>query len=52
MKMTIIHSFTPIVLATSGGMAKQATIFYKRLATLLAIKRGDSYSQTVNWLRC
>jgi hypothetical protein len=45
-------SFTPIVLATTGGMAKQATIFYKRLATLLAYKREASYSQTVNWLRC
>ncbi len=45
-------SFSPIVLSTSGGMAKQATLFYKRLATLLATKRDISYNRTVNLIRC
>ena len=46
-------TFTPIVMSATGGMGKQATIFYKRLASLLAIKRDEqSYSQMLNWLRC
>ena len=45
-------SFTPLVLSATGGMAKQATIFYKRLASLLASKREFRYSQMMNWLRC
>ena len=45
-------SFTPLILSATGGMAKQATIFYKRLASLLASKREFRYSQMMNWLRC
>ena len=45
-------SFTPLVLSATGGMAKQATIFYKRLASLLANKEDSPYGQTMNWLRC
>ena len=30
--------FTPLVFSTSGGMAHEATIFYKRLAEQLSIK--------------
>lgn len=33
----------------SGGMAKQATTFYKRLASMVA---GQTYSVTLCWLRC
>ena len=28
-------SFTPLVLSASGGLGKEATVFYKRLASLL-----------------
>ncbi len=45
-------SFTPLVMSATGGMAKQATVFYKHLASLLADKRDTSYSATMNWLRC
>ncbi len=45
-------TFTPIVLAATGGMAKEADTFYKRLASLLAAKRGNHYSTTLAWLRC
>ena len=45
-------SFTPLVLSASGGLAKEATNFYKRLASKLAEKWGHSYSLTMNWLRC
>lgn len=44
--------FTPLVLATTGGMAPEATTFYKRLADLIATKRDSSYSVTMGWLRC
>ncbi len=31
-------SFTPLVLSATGGMGKQSTTFYNRLASLLAEK--------------
>ena len=31
-------SFTPLVLSATGGMAAEATVFYKRLASCLAVK--------------
>ena len=43
-------SFTPLVFAASGGMGKAATVFYKRLAALLAQKRHQPYSTTMGWL--
>ena len=43
-------SFTPLVLFTSGGFAKEATNFYKCLASKLAEKRDHPYSLTMNWL--
>ena len=45
-------SFTPLVFSATGGMAKEATVFYKRLALLLSTKRDESYSKTLFWLRC
>ena len=45
-------SFTHLVLSASGGLAKEATNFYKRLASKLAEKWDHSYSLTMNWLRC
>ena len=45
-------SFTPLVLSASGGMGTEASIFYKRLATLLADKWDSYYSRTLCWLRC
>ena len=45
-------SVTPLVLSASRGFAKEATNFYKRLASLLSEKWDHSYNQTMNWLRC
>ncbi len=45
-------SFTPLVLSASGGLGKEATVFYKRLASLLAEKWDQPYNQVINWLRC
>ena len=47
-----LGSFTPLVLSTSGGMAKSTTVAYKRLASLLASKRDRPYSTVIAWLRC
>ena len=44
-------SFTPLIFSASGGMAREATTFYKRLASLLSTKREQSYSSTMTWLR-
>ena len=47
------HSFfTPLVLSATGGMGNEATIFYKRLATLLTQKWDFPYSTTLCWLWC
>ena len=46
-------SFTPLVLSASGGLTKEATNFYKCLASKLAEKWTiHFYSLTMNWLRC
>jgi len=43
------HStFTPLVFSTTGRMALQSTKFYKRLASLLAVKWDHSYSSTLS----
>ena len=44
-------SFSPLVFSLTGGTAKEATVFYKRLATLLSEKWDQPYSVTLNWLR-
>ena len=45
-------SFTPLVLSATGGMARSATVFYKRLAGMLSDKRDVPYDQTMRWIRC
>ena len=45
-------SFTPLVLSSTGGMGREATTFYKRMASLLSDKWDNPYSKTLNWLRC
>ena len=45
-------SFTPLVLSATGGLAAEATTFYKRLAARLADKWEQPYSKTMAWLRC
>ena len=44
-------SFTPLVFSSTAGTAKEASIFYKRLASLLSEKWEQSYSITLNWTR-
>ena len=33
-------------------MAPEATVFFKLSASMIAEKRGESYSSTMGWLRC
>ena len=43
-------TFVPIVMSATGGLSKQATNFYKRLASLLADKWDQPYSTTLHRL--
>ena len=43
--------FTPLMLTSTGGMGREATTFYKRLADLLATRWGQPYSTTIHWLK-
>ena len=45
-------TFTPLVLSATGGMGREAATFYRRLASLLAVKWDQPYSSTMSWLRC
>ena len=45
-------SFTPLFFSASGGMGPATTIAYKRLATMLAQKRGQRYCEVMQWFRC
>ena len=33
-------------------MSKEATIYYKRLASLLSVKWTQHYSTIISWVRC
>ena len=44
--------FSPLVFSVSGGMEPTAKVVYKKLALMIATKHNQSYSQTINWLRC
>ena len=41
-------SFTPLVFSTTGGLSKETTIAYRRLAELLATKRGTEYGTSLD----
>ena len=45
-------SFTPLVISVTGGMGPSATIFYKRLASLIAEAKKQPYSKVITWIRC
>ena len=41
------HAFS-----ATGGLAREANTFYKRLASMLATRWDHTYSTTLCWLRC
>jgi hypothetical protein len=45
-------SFTPLVLASTGGIAKEATIFFKRRAYILSDKKKISFGKMMFLIRC
>ncbi len=44
--------FTPLMLSTTGGLGREATTFYKRLADLITSKQQKHYTNVMGWLRC
>ena len=44
-------TFSPLVFSTTGGMGPESARFHKRLAELVSLKRGESYSDTMNFIR-
>ena len=42
---------TPLVFSTMGGMGEERARYHTRLVELLAIKKGETYSTTVSWIR-
>ena len=39
-------------MSATGGLAHEATYFYKHLASSLSRKWGDEYSVVMGWLQC
>ena len=44
-------SFTPLVFTTTGGMGKECIRYHSRLTELIAVKKGEHYSETISWIR-
>ncbi|EDO48836.1 predicted protein [Nematostella vectensis] len=44
-------TFTPLVFTSTGGMGKECLRFHSRLAELLAVRKGERYSDTISWIR-
>ena len=42
---------TPLIFSTTGGCGEEADKFHKRLAQLISIKREESYSSVVTFIR-
>ena len=44
-------TFTPLIFSTTGGMGPECARYHKRIAELIAVKRGEEYSHVVNHVR-
>ena len=44
-------TFTPLVFTTTGGMADECVKYHRRLAELIANRKGESYSSAIAWIR-
>ena len=44
-------TFTPLIFSSTGGMGAECKFYHKRLVELLAIKKGESYATTMQWVR-
>ena len=43
-------SFSPLIFSTTGGMGPECTRYHRRVAELIAAKRGEEYSDTMNYI--
>ena len=46
------NSFTLLIFSTTGGMAHEASTFYKHLASLLSERWTTQYAAVLGWIRC
>ncbi|KAL9959428.1 hypothetical protein ACROYT_G032751 [Oculina patagonica] len=44
-------TFTPLIFSSTGGMGTECKIYHKRLVELLSTKKGESYANTMLWVR-
>ena len=44
-------TFTPLVFSATGGMGREATKFYQRLAEIISEKNKADYPKTMLWIR-
>ena len=44
-------SFSPLIFSTTGGMGPEATKYHKRVAELIAAKKGEAYADVINHIR-
>jgi len=42
----------PLLMTELGGLGPIAKVIYKKLASMVATKHNQSYSQTISWLQC
>ena len=50
--MKVEHgTFTPLVFSSSGGMAPECRVFFKRLSSMLSEKRKETYSTVACWIK-
>ena len=40
------------VFSSTSGMGREAAVVYKRIASLISLKRNCHYSHTISWIRC
>ena len=44
-------TFTPLIFCSTGGMGAECKLYHKRLVELLALKKGERYATTMQWVR-
>ena len=44
-------TFTSLVFKTTSGMGEECLRYHRRLAELLAMKKGEDYAKTTKWIR-
>ena len=44
-------TFTPLIFSSTGRIGTECKLYHKCLVELLAIKKGESYATTMQWVR-